>query len=326
MLSDTITEALADGAVSMDGMTNTPGTNYTTILVLRELESHAVFTTNGEDADIASLSVVGDGETIEYSPGLMFMRKQTGSDRRVGKAIQRELLDYDEPDTMEVNDMNFYSVESALFGSAASSGDVNLGVTSRVMYDSAFTVRDATACIDEKFQNAPGEGYGKGSTPAIREPDFFEPGSLFPCAITLRDATPAEVAFVMAITRRNKRYGAATTRLGRVKNHVLGMYVGSEEGPSNRELTSSVITSFAANGDRTLGDVVQAPSLDIADACEYVTQTYDQACEDGIGQEPIDQSVIDELLATAGDDELQEILEAQQEHSREFIENAIDND
>lgn len=325
MLSDTITDALADGTVPMDGMTNTPGTNYTTILVLRELESHAIFTTNGEDADIASLSIIGEDETIEYSPGLMFMRKQTGSDRRVGKAIQRELLDYEEPDTMEVNEMNPRSVESALFGSAASSSDINLGVTSRVMYDTAFTVRDVSACIDEKFQNAPGEGYAKGSTSGIREPDFFEPGSLFPCAITLRDVTPAEVAFIMAITRRNKRYGAATTRLGRVKNHVLGVYIGSEEGPSNRELTANVIASFAANGDRTLNDVVQASTLDLAEARGYVRETYDQACENGIAQEPVEQEVVDELLETT-DDELQDILEAQQPRSTEFIDNAIDSD
>lgn len=327
MLSDSVTTALENGTVPMDGMTNTPGTNYTTILVLRELESHAIFTTNGQDADIASLSVVGDESSVEYSPGLMFMRKQTGSDRRMGKAIQRELLDYEKEDSMEVNDMNPRSVESALYGSAASGDDdVDIGVTSRVMYDTAFSVRDASACIDEKFQNAPGEGYAKGATANIREPDFFEPGTLFPCTITLRDATPAEVAFVMAITKQNKRYGAATTRLGRVKNHVLGIYTGSEEGPSNRELTASVITSFAEEDDRTLGDVVQAPALDVTRASEYVRSAYDTACETGIAQEPTDQATVDELLAMATNGELQSVLEAQQSLSDEFIDGAIEAD
>ena len=327
MISDTLTAALEDGTVSMDEMTNTPGTNYTTILVLRELESHAVFTTNGQDADIASLSIVGDDSSIEYSPGLMFMRKQTGSDRRMGKAIQRELLEYDRPDSMEVNDMNPQSVESALYGSAASGDDdVDIGVTSRVMYDTAFTVRDASACIDEKFQNAPGEGYAKGSRSTIREPDFFEPGTLFPCAITLRDATPAEVAFVTAITKRNKRYGAATTRLGRMKNHILGVYTGSEEGPSNRELTANVITSFAADGEQTLSDVVQAPALDAAQACEYVKAAYETACENEIAQEPVDEETVSELLSLAADDELQTVLEAQQPRSEAFIDGAIDTD
>ncbi len=327
MISETLTTALENGTVSMDGMTNTPGTNYTTVLVLRELESHAVFTTNGQDADIASLSVVGEESSIEYSPGLLFMRKQTGSDRRMGKAIQRELLEYDQPDSMEVNDMNPQSVESALYGSAASGDDdVDIGVTSRVMYDTAFSVRDASACIDEKFQNAPGEGYAKGSRSTIREPDFFEPGTLFPCAITLRDATPAEVAFVIAITKRNKRYGAATTRLGRVKNHILGVYIGSEEGPSNRELTASVITSFAADDERTLSDVVQAPALDVSQACDYVKDAYKTACENGIEQQSVDQEAVDELLSLTADDVLQSVLEAQQPRSEAFIDDAIDTD
>ncbi|RQG93011.1 type I-D CRISPR-associated protein Cas7/Csc2 [Natrarchaeobius halalkaliphilus] len=327
MLPESITTALESGTVPIDEMTNTPGTNYTTILALRELESHAIFTTNGEDADIASLSVVGEDASIEYSPGIMFMRKQTGSDRRMGKAIQRELLDYEEDDSMEVNNMNPRSVESALYGSAASGDDdVDIGVTSRVMYDTAFSVRDASACIDEKFQNAPGEDYAKGSRSTIREPDFFEPGSLFPCAITLRDATPAEVAFVVAITKRNKRYGAATTRLGRVKNHILGVYTGSEEGPSNRELTANVITSFAADSDYTLGDVVQAPALDISEASEYVRDAYDAACTEEVAQNPVDQAVVNELIEVAADDELEAILEAQRPHSEEFIEDAIATD
>ena len=78
---------LESGTVPMNDMTVQPQSNYVNLLVLRELQSHAVFTTNGQDADIASVPVA-DGD---YSPGLMFMRKQTGSDRRVGKALQRDL-------------------------------------------------------------------------------------------------------------------------------------------------------------------------------------------------------------------------------------------
>jgi CRISPR-associated protein Csc2 len=326
MLNESITTALENGTVPMDEMTNNPGTSYTTILVLRELESHAIFTTNGQDADIASLSVTAEGGSIEYSPGLMFMRKQTGSDRRMGKSIQRDLLDYEQADSMEVNEMNPRSVESALYGSAASGDDdVDIGVTSRVMYDTAFSVRDASACIDEKFQNAPGEGYAKGSRATIREPDFFEPGTLFPCAITFRDATPAEVAFVIAITKRNKRYGAATTRLGRVKNHILGVYTGSEEGPSNRELTAGIINAFADGTDRTMADVVQAATLDPSVAKTATQATYNRACDTDIAQSAVEEHIVEDMLALSADDDLQRVLEAQRDHSAAFIDAALDN-
>ena len=150
---DTYTE-LKRGTVSRDEMTIAPKNNFTNILVLRELESHAVFTTDGQSADLANVAVGSGDDRETYSPGLMFMRKQTGSDRRFGKSLQRDLLGTE--CTMQVNGMCQDCVECILYGSAASDdADQQLSITSRVMYDTAYTLRDATAAIDEKFQNAP---------------------------------------------------------------------------------------------------------------------------------------------------------------------------
>jgi len=104
------------------------------------------------------------------------------------------------------------------------------------------------------------------------------------------------------------------------------VYTGSEEGPSNRELTANVITSFATEDEQTLSDVVQAPALDVAQACDYVTDAYDAACENEIAQEPINEEMISELRSLATDDDLQAVLEAQQPRSEAFIESAIDTD
>jgi CRISPR-associated protein Csc2 len=319
-LTETVRDALADGTVSE--LIRAPENNYTNILVLRELKSHAVFTTNGQDADIATVSLSDDDESIEYSPGLMFMRKQTGSDRRFAKALQRDLVGIE--DTMDVNKMNQSSPESVLYGSAASESEESaVSVTSRVMYDTAYTVRDATAVIDEKFQNAPGDEYVKEATSAIREPDFFEPGSLFPSVITLRDATPEEVTFVLGITLQNKRYGATTTRLGRVKNHVLDVYVGSEEGPANLELSQALVHNFADDLG-SLNDAILAGSLDTDAAKEYTKMAFDRICDsESLSLEPISQQAFDELRAIATDDDkLSEILKTQADAAEAFIENA----
>lgn len=320
-LTDSIRDALAPGTV--DELIHSPKNNYTTILVLRELKSHAVFTTNGQDADIATTYLATEEEGIEYSPGLMFMRKQTGSDRRMGKAIQRDLVGI-ENDTMDVNKMKPDSPESALYGSAASeSSDVAVSVTSRVMYDTAYTVRDASAAIDEKFQNAPGDNYAKEATSAIREPDFFEPGTLFPCVITLRDATPEEVAFVLGITLRNKRYGATTTRLGRVKNHVLDIHVGSEEGPANLELSQALVRAFASR-EGSLEQVVHASSLDTRVAQNVLKTTFQDIVEtESLSLNRLDEDTVAELRAVAADDdELSEILETQTTNAQAYIEEA----
>ena len=319
-LTDTIKDALAPGTVSE--LIHAPENNYTNILVLRELKSHAVFTTNGQDADIATVYLSSDDGSVEYSPGLMFMRKQTGSDRRLGKALQRDLIGIE--DTMDVNKMNQSSPESALYGSAASdSDDSAISVTSRVMYDTAYTVRDASASIDEKFQNAPGDEYAKEATTAIREPDFFEPGTLFPSVITLRDATPEEVAFVVGLTLRNKRYGATTTRLGRVKNHVLDIYVGSEEGPANLELSQSLVERFA-DVEGSLEDVVYAGALDASMATEYLRTAFDEICDvESVSLSSIGDEMVEELKTTAADDdELEAILEGQASKAEAYIESA----
>lgn len=317
-LTDTTREALEPGTV--DDLIAAPENNYTTILVLRELESHAVFTTNGQDADVATVRIHDDDEEIEYSPGLLFMRKQTGSDRRFAKSMQRDLIERE--CTMKVNEMCQTCPECVLYGSAASENDEQaVSVTSRVMYDTAYSIRDVSAVVDEKFQNAPGDEYAKEATSAIREPDFFEPGTMFPSTITLRDATPEEVAFALGITLKNKRYGATTTRLGRVKNHVLGIYVGNEEGPANLELSRELVRRFAAaNGG--LEDPVFASSLSRSQAQEYVRQAYDDICStEGLSLSPIGEEARESLRSAATDD-LASILEAQETKSEEFIEQA----
>ena len=239
MSIDDIKGKLAPGLV--ENLINEPSAHYIHILLLRELQSSAIFTTNGQDADITTVGISATDGLVDYSPVMMFKRKQTGSDRRKGKELQRNLINVQ--DTMDVNKMNQESPESMLYGSAA--GDEAISVTSRVMYDTAYSIRDSSVLVEEKFQNAPGDAFAKGATTAIREPDFIMPGTLFPCVVTLRDATLEELIFVLGVTKMNKRYGAATSRIGRMDNHILGIYFGLEEGPANLYLSQAVARRLA---------------------------------------------------------------------------------
>jgi len=315
---------LERGTVHRDEMTVQPQNNFTNLLVLRELESHAVFTTDGQSADLADVAVSADGQRETYLPGLMFMRKQTGSDRRFAKALQRDYLD-DVECSMKVNDMCQECPECILYGSAASSeADQSLSITSRVMYDTAYTLRDASAVIDEKFQNAPGDEYAKEAQPTIREPDFFEPGTLFPSVVTLRDATLEEVAFVLAITKKNKRYGATTSRLGRVKNHILGIYAGSEEGPANLELTREVLRRVQAASGDDLRDVVAKPAFDPGVVSDYLVEAFDEQVSSGLDLERVPDYTVSDLIGATTGDGLAEVLETQRTASKAFIKGATD--
>ena len=312
-----ITQKLEKGLVKE--LTNNPGNRFVNILVLRELQSNAVFTTNGQDADVVTLTVNNGDKTMDYSPAIMFMRKQTGSDRRFGKAMLRTLLDVE--CTMQVNKMCQKCLECVLYGSAASE-DVKetKSVTSRVMYDTAFTIRDSSVIIEEKFQNAPGDGYAKESTTAIREPDFFNPGVMFPCVITLRDATFAELLFIMSITLKNKRYGAVTTRIGRVKNHILGIYAGSEEGPSNLELTTGVIRKLAEENDQSLEDVVTSSTLDVGSVVRHTKSVFGDLVEkERLEITGLEESDLNLILESLTDEMMKGVFGEQNKASGEFI-------
>lgn len=330
MIDHTTYPELEAGTVPADEMTLRPKSNYVNILVLRELESHAVFTTNGEDADIATVALDSSEGAQDYAPGLMFMRKQTGSDRRFGKALQRDLgLFHEDEDecTMQVNEMCQDCVECILYGSAASSDEgSDISITSRVMYDTAYTLRDASVVIDEKFQNAPGDDYAKSAEATIREPDFFEPGTMFPSVVTLHDATPSELAFVLGITAKNKRYGATTSRLGRVNNRILGLYVGSEEGPANLELTRETIARLAEDSQTdydSVRDVVTAETIDPSRVGNYTRNAFEDAIDtDGLDLERVPDDTVQQLLDKATGDDLGEALSNQREHSRAFLDRA----
>jgi len=314
---DDITQKLEKGLVKE--LTNNPGNRFVNILVLRELQSNAVFTTNGQDADVVTLTVNDGDESMNYSPAIMFMRKQTGSDRRFGKAMLRTLLNVE--CTMQVNKMCQKCLECVLYGSAASE-DVKetKSVTSRVMYDTAFTIRDSSVIIEEKFQNAPGDGYAKESTTAIREPDFFNPGVLFPCVITLRDATFAELLFILSITLKNKRYGAVTTRIGRVKNHILGIYAGSEEGPSNLELTTGVIRKLAEETDQSLEAIVTSSTLDVGSVVRHTKSVFDDLVEkERLEITGLGESDLNTILASLTDEMMKDVFGKQNRMSGEFI-------
>lgn len=229
-----------------------PKENYVSILILRELKSAARFTTDGIEANSAVIRIGGIEETV----GKLFGRKQVASDRRKAKALQRTLISEEmgkvmdkngwKGCTMKVNEMCQRCPECALFGSAASEG--GMSITSRVMYDEAYTIRALSAIVDEFFQNAPGDDYAKEATSAIREPDFFKEGTLFPCVVTLKDVTPEEVLFFLNVTDRNSRYGATGTRFGKTQNHILGIYAGHREGPSSLEVSKEIALTLAKQG------------------------------------------------------------------------------
>lgn len=328
---------------------NTRQNRFTHILVLREVTAPARFTTDGETVNTMKIRT-GDPqtETITTRAVDLFYRKQPGAERRVAKSIQRDLLDeYEEcsDDRMDPNEMNQNSVESVLFGSAA--GDENISQRSRVYYNSAYSIRSAEATIQQNTQTAAdnelrenaSEGQGTWT------PDFVRPGTLFPAVVTLDSATPEEVMFVLATLGRTTRYGKGTSRGGNVNNHILDVWTGRADGPSNLEVTRLAAGRLAAaqaedaedgaseNEDEApaysasaLRDVVTGDPLDPQAVRTAVRDAY-QTLLDRRGVEMTQigaETVTEATQALQDNEELQTVLEAQREKTQTYVNNFED--
>ncbi len=289
-----------------------PKENYVNVLILRELKSAARFTTDGVEANSAVIRIGNIEETV----GKLFGRKQVASDRRKAKALQRTIISEEMNKvmgkdgwtgcTMKVNEMCQRCPECALFGSAAS--DESISITSRVMYDEAYTIRALNAIVEEFFQNAPGDDYAKKPTSGIREPDFFKEGVLFPCVVTLKDVTVEEVLFFLNITDRNSRYGATGTRFGKTQNHILGVYASHREGPSSLEVTRGIALKLAekVKGDDALKQVMYRDTLPVDAVKTAATTVYEELSEKQRIEykTKFDEKAVSDVLNELKDDEI----------------------
>ena len=314
-----------------------PKENYVNVLILRELKSAARFTTDGVEANSATIRIGNIEETV----GKLFGRKQVASDRRKAKALQRTLISEEMNKvmgkdgwngcTMKVNEMCQRCPECALFGSAASEESVS--ITSRVMYDEAYTIRALSAIVEEFFQNAPGDDYTKKPTSGIREPDFFKEGVLFPCVVTLKDVTVEEVLFFLNITDRNSRYGATGTRFGKTQNHILGVYASHREGPSSLEVTREIALKLAEtlkdenanqseNIDTKLKHVMYHDTLPVDEVKAIATAVYEELSEKQRIEynTKFDEKAVSDILNELKDDSVVKSQLAQQiENIKEFV-------
>jgi CRISPR-associated protein Csc2 len=70
-------------------------------------------------------------------------------------------------------------------------------------------------------------------TSRINEQDHVRPQVIFPAVVTARDLTQNLFLYVLNNVLRAKRYGAQTTRTGRVHNHIVAVALADGEIFSN---------------------------------------------------------------------------------------------
>ncbi|MBP8109509.1 MAG: type I-D CRISPR-associated protein Cas7/Csc2 [Caldilineaceae bacterium] len=251
-----------------EAYSNYPRGYYVSLILTRKVEGEAIFRTEGSGEPMNREFVhAGEVDQTVIPRVVISKRKQTAVERRIGRELLRrvELLAADaglnegepEPD----------SIDSMVYGYAVGGGGAQ---KSRVITDDAFSILPATQVVGKRQFNAPFEDgtmrhpeTGKAST-SIGTDEYVRPETHFLDIETLKDVTPGELTYVLGNILRSSRYGAVSSRVGKVTNRLLAICFSDCELYSNLELTQTVWDHLKTmnEGDPTLpltdGDVEKA--------------------------------------------------------------------
>ncbi|MBD2093482.1 type I-D CRISPR-associated protein Cas7/Csc2 [Microcoleus sp. FACHB-1515] len=181
-------------------------------------------------------------------------RKQIAPERRKGREHLRaqDLLRLNKdglPCSLNTNAPCEMCIDCFLYGFAAGGGGAQ---KSRIWTEDAFSILTATDTLGDRTINAIFETgtmrdeKGNAST-ALNTSEYIKPGVHFLDVVTLKDVTADEFRYILGNILLTSRYGAVSSRVGRMENQILGIFAGIAELPSSLELVQAVHDRFASN-------------------------------------------------------------------------------
>ncbi|MFM7528068.1 MAG: type I-D CRISPR-associated protein Cas7/Csc2 [Nodosilinea sp.] len=226
------------------------------VVVLRTTQSETIFRTEGTGEAMCSEYVQAGVIDVTPMPRLvMTKRKQVAPERRKGREFLRvhELL-YKDPKGNSICALNTNApcekcIDCFLYGFAAGGEGAQ---KSRVWTEDAFSVLSSTDLMGERTINAIFETGtmrdedGKAST-ALNTSEYIKPGVHFLDIVTFKDVTADELRYALSNILLTTRYGAVSSRVGRMENQILGIFGGIAELPSSLELVQGVYDNLPAD-------------------------------------------------------------------------------
>jgi CRISPR-associated protein Csc2 len=219
------------------------------LVVLRTTLSETIFRTEGTGEPMCREFVqagLSDDRIIERL--VMTKRKQIAPERRRGREFLRAYnLLYKKKEDEPVCSLNTNApcemcIDCFLYGFAAGGGGAQ---KSRIWTEDAFSLLPANDLLGDRTINAIFENgtmrdeTGKPST-ALNTSEYIKPGVHFLDVVTLKDMTADELRYVLGNILLTSRYGAVSSRVGRMENQILGVFGGIAELPSSLELVQAV--------------------------------------------------------------------------------------
>lgn len=251
----------------VDQYENFPQSRYLTLIVLRKAESEMIFRTEGSGEGLSRDTVhpgLDGGDPI--SRVTISKRKQTAVERRTGRELlrQHKLLFYaggkregDKDDICALNRNKPCGIcaDCMIYGYAVGGGGAQ---KSRVITDDAFSILSYQAVTAKRTFNALYDNntmrdpFDEKASASIQEDEYVKPETLFIDMQTLKDLTAIEIRYVIANMLRSRRYGAISSRLGKMRNTLVGAIFSDCELFSNLELTQSVYDRLGADNRKFL--------------------------------------------------------------------------
>jgi len=238
-----------------------PMGRYAHIITVRVTDSYPLFQTDGE-LNTARVTA-GHSNKEPMTRVTIFKRKQSTPERLIGRELLRRygLISGDASDGknetgadgLPICDYNVkfctQCPDCISYGFAI--GDSG-SEKSKVITDSAYSLTSYEHSHEAFTLNAPYEDgtmtrYGD-VTSRINEQDHVTPQVIFPSIVTTRDLTENLFLYVLDNIQRAKRYGAQTTRTGRMQNHVVAVVLADGEIFSNLLFTQSLYDALQSQG------------------------------------------------------------------------------
>lgn len=230
-----------------ESYSNYPRGYYVSLVLIRKVEGEAIFRTEGSGEPLNREFVHAGEADREVIPRVVISkRKQTAVERRTGRELLRRLELIADKDGLNDDVIDTNSVDSMVYGYAVTKGNSGGAQKSRVITDDAFSILPATQVIGKRQFNGPFEDgtmrhpdTGKAST-SIGTDEYVRPETHFLDIETLKDVTAGELVYVLGNVLRSSRYGAISSRVGKISNRLLGVVFSDCELYSNLELTQTV--------------------------------------------------------------------------------------
>lgn len=264
----------------LDRYSNFPHGRYVSLLIVRKTESETIFRTEGSGEGLVKETVIaGIQNTKPIRRVVISKRKQTAVERRAGRELLREhkllkvvvVNKVEQICSLNTNAPCGKCIDCMLYGYAVGGGGAQ---KSRVMTEDAYSIGPVAQVTDRRTFNATFDNgtmrLGEKASTSINEDEFVVPETHFLDIETLKDVTVGELQYVIGNVLRSSRYGAISSRMGKIRNILAAIVFSDAEIFSNLELTQFVY-------DRLLKD---KDELDFPLADEDVLAAVDDATDE----------------------------------------------